>query len=118
MRRRNPSSQRQRRFRIGPYNQTGGHSVVPGSKVPQPHRLLSVAFGHRSTMTPTLNRFAARLAELQGTPRKFKYVHGPPPAATIPAQHEAVGDMTIYDDGDELTIDIGHKHHTHVSCYN
>ena len=26
--------------------------------------------------------------------------------------------MTIYDDGDELTIDIGHKHHTHVPTYN
>ncbi len=26
--------------------------------------------------------------------------------------------MTIYDDGDELTIDIGHKHHTHISSYN
>ena len=69
-------------------------------------------------MTPTLNKFAARLAELQGTSRKFKYTNGPPPAAVIPAQHEAVGDITIYDDGDELTIEIGHKHHTHVSCYN
>jgi hypothetical protein len=69
-------------------------------------------------MTPTLNKFAARLAELQGTPRRFKYVHEPQPAATIPAQHEAVGGITIYDDGDELTIEIGHKHHTHVSCYN
>ena len=69
-------------------------------------------------MTPTLNKFAARLAELQCTSRKFKYANGAPPAATIPAQHEAVGDMTIYDDGHELTIDIGHKHHTHISCYN
>lgn len=69
-------------------------------------------------MTPTLNKFAARLAELQGTPCKFKYVREPQPAATIRAQHEAVGDITIYDDGDELTIDIGRKHHSHVSCYN
>ena len=69
-------------------------------------------------MTPTLNKFAARLAEIQGTPRKLRYTNGPPPAATIPAEHEAIGDITIYDDGDELTIDIGHKHHTHVSCYN
>lgn len=69
-------------------------------------------------MTPTLNRFAARLAELQRESRKFKYSNGPPAAAVILAQHEAVGDITIYDDGDELTIDIGHKHHTHVSCYN
>jgi hypothetical protein len=69
-------------------------------------------------MTPTLNNFAARLAKLQGASRKFKYTNGPPPAAVIPAQHGAVGDLTIYDDGDELTIDIGHKHHTHVSCYS
>jgi hypothetical protein len=69
-------------------------------------------------MTPTLNKFAARLAELQGTPRRFKYVHEPQPTAIIPAQNEAVGDIKIYDDGDELTIEIGHKHHTHVSCYN
>jgi hypothetical protein len=76
------------------------------------------SFGHQSAMTPTLNKFAARLAELQGTPRRFKYVLEPQPAATIPAQHEAVGDITIYDDGEELTIEIGHIHHTHVSCYN
>jgi hypothetical protein len=69
-------------------------------------------------MTPTLNKFAARLAELERASRRFKYTDGPPPAAIIPAQHEAVGEITVYDDGDELTIDIGHKHHTHVSCYN
>lgn len=69
-------------------------------------------------MTPTLNKFAARLAEIQGTPRKLRYSDGPPPAATIPGENVAVGDMTIYDDGDELTIDIGRKHHTHISCYN
>ena len=76
------------------------------------------SFGLETTMTPTLNKFAARLAEIQDTPRKFKFTNGPPPAATIPAEHEAVGDMTIYDEGDELTIDIGHKHHTHVSSYS
>lgn len=69
-------------------------------------------------MTPTLNKFAARLAELQGTSQKLKYAEGPPRAATIPAQHEAVGDITIYDDGDELTIEIGQKYHTHISCRN
>src|SRR4051812_17249541 len=69
-------------------------------------------------MTPTLNKFAARLAEFEGTSRKLKYAEGPPATVTILARHEAVGDLTIYDDGDELTIDIGRKHHTHVSCYN
>lgn len=69
-------------------------------------------------MTPTLNKFAVLLAEIQGTSRKLKYTSGPPPAATIQAAHEAVGDITIYDDGDELTIDIGRKHHMHVSSYN
>ncbi len=69
-------------------------------------------------MTATLNKFAARLAELQGSSLDFRYVEGPPPAIIIPARHVAVGEITIYDDGDELTIDIGRKHHTHVSCYN
>ncbi len=80
--------------------------------------LSSYLIGLRSPMTPTLNKFAARLAELQGTPRRFSYCEGPPAAATIAARHEAVGNLTISDDGDELTIDIGHKHHTHVSCYD
>ncbi len=64
-------------------------------------------------MTPILNRFAAQLAELEGRSRRFKYEAVPMPAAIIRAIQPAVGDMTIYDDGDGLTIDIGRKHHTH-----
>jgi hypothetical protein len=69
-------------------------------------------------MTPTLRAFAKRLAELQGHEVTMTFSPGPPPVATIKAQDERVGDLTIYDDGDELTVDVGHKHHTHVSSYN
>jgi hypothetical protein len=69
-------------------------------------------------MTPTLEEFAARLAELEGAPREFAYSEGPPPVARIAARHDAVGDLKIYDDGDELTIEIGLIHHTHVACYS
>jgi hypothetical protein len=69
-------------------------------------------------MTPTLKAFAARLQELQGARLSITFADGSPPTAIIPAKHPDVGDMTIYDDGDELTIEIGHKHHTHISAYN
>lgn len=69
-------------------------------------------------MTPTLEVFAERLAVLRGTSLKLGYAEGPIPSITIRAENELVGDLTIYDDGDELTIDIGRKHHTHVSAYN
>ncbi len=35
------------------------------------------------------------------------------PAAIIRAIHPAVGDMTIYDDGDGLTIDYRAQAHSH-----
>ena len=68
-------------------------------------------------MTPTLDEFTAHLGELEGAPRDFRFCESPP-AAVIPAKHEAVGDLTVFDDGDELTIDIGYKHHLHFSCDN
>lgn len=69
-------------------------------------------------MTPTLNSFAAQLRQLQGSSLAITFADGPHATATIPARHPDVGDITIYDDGDELTIEIGHKHHTHISSYN
>lgn len=69
-------------------------------------------------MTPTLASFVARLQQLQGASLAMTLAHGPPATATIPARHQDVGDITVYDDGDELTIEIGHKHHTHISSYN
>ena len=69
-------------------------------------------------MTPTLKEFAKRLAVFRGTSLKLLYSKGPIPSVIIRAENELVGDLTIYDDGDELTIDIGRKHHTHVSAYN
>ncbi len=37
--------------------------------------------------------------------------------ATFPAQHPSVGDITIWDDGDEATIEIGKITHGHFNPY-
>jgi hypothetical protein len=68
-------------------------------------------------MTSTLKSFVTRLEALRGASISIKFADGPPLSATIPAKNENVGDMVIYDDGDELTVEIGHKHHTHISSY-
>ena len=36
----------------------------------------------------------------------------------FPAIHEAVGDILVFDDGDEFTIVFGNFTHSHVSCYD
>jgi hypothetical protein len=69
-------------------------------------------------MTPTLDAFAQRLSELRQQKVVIAYSPGPPPVATIAAKDHRVGDLNIYDDGDELTVDLGTKHHTHISAYN
>lgn len=72
-------------------------------------------------MTPNLEKF---LTSLQATCDVPGYVDAvlkqddgtePSPAIIIPAQHERVGDLTICDDGNELTVVIGELHHTHFS---
>lgn len=70
-------------------------------------------------MTPTLEKFLACLRAICDVPI---YDDAAPnlgestdssPAIIIPAKHELVGDLSIYDDGDELTVGIGKLHHTH-----
>ena len=42
----------------------------------------------------------------------------PPGAAiVIPARHEGVGDVSIWDDGDEATLDIRNISHSHFTDY-
>ena len=69
-------------------------------------------------MTPTLKHFVARLQELQGPSLSIMFADGPPPTVIIPAKHQLVGSISVYDDCDELTIEVGEKHHTHISGYN
>ena len=39
------------------------------------------------------------------------------PFATVPAHHGDFGDIEIYDDGDEATIELGRFTHVHFGCY-
>lgn len=42
----------------------------------------------------------------------------PPACAVFPAIHPAVGDIEIFDDGDELTVVAGNFTHSHFSNYD
>jgi hypothetical protein len=42
----------------------------------------------------------------------------PAPCAVFPAAHPKVGDLQIYDDGDELTVVLGRFTHGHFSNYD
>jgi hypothetical protein len=42
----------------------------------------------------------------------------PSPCAVFPAKHPQVGDIQIYDDGDELTLVFGNCTHGHFSNYD
>jgi hypothetical protein len=42
----------------------------------------------------------------------------PPMIGVFPAAHPEVGDVTIYDDGDEATVYIGEITHTHFNPYD
>jgi hypothetical protein len=42
----------------------------------------------------------------------------PNPVAVFQAQHPSVGDLVIWDDGDEVTIAIGEITHGHFNPYN
>jgi len=40
------------------------------------------------------------------------------PFAVFPAKHPDVGDIELYDDGDELTVVLGHFTHRHFGSYD
>jgi hypothetical protein len=42
----------------------------------------------------------------------------PNPVIIIPAQHPAVGNISIWDDADEVTLEIGDITHGHFGVYN
>jgi len=67
-------------------------------------------------MTPALETFFHRFAELGGDPLRWRQTEGSLPALAYPAAHTEVGGLSIEDNGDELTVEIGNKHHTHFSA--
>jgi hypothetical protein len=75
-------------------------------------------------MTNSLTEFIARLnalgVSIEHDVTSPTYVNGNecPPSIVLPAKNDSIGCLTIYDDGDELTIEIGELHHTHFSAYN
>ncbi len=75
-------------------------------------------------MTPTLNSFVDQL-RFHGVTPTYEFVASKwigsalsTPSLVIPAANDSVGALTAYDDGDELTVEIGQLHHTHFSAYN
>lgn len=75
-------------------------------------------------MTPTLKQFIKCLRTHGVTPgyefASSKWIGNSQssPSVIIPAAHQSVGALTVYDDTEELTIEIGQLHHTHFSAYN
>ena len=69
-------------------------------------------------MTPTLQRFIQEFGSLGGETDAWSYDEGPPPRLRHPAAHPDVGCLHIYDDGDELTVCLDKKHHSHIATYN
>lgn len=69
-------------------------------------------------MTPALDVFLQRFAELGGAADHWTLVDARHPTLMFPAKHESVGPLSIDDNGDELTLELGTKHHTHFSGYN
>ncbi|KLU03631.1 hypothetical protein RISK_004038 [Rhodopirellula islandica] len=69
-------------------------------------------------MTPALNAFLERFAELGGDANGWLQTESRYPTLTLPAKHKDVGPLCIDDNGDELTLEVGTKHHTHFSGYN
>src|SRR5262249_9607059 len=54
----------------------------------------------------------------QRYPNRHMRIGSPPaPCAVFPAVHPEVGDIEIYDDGDELTVVAGNFTHGHFSNY-
>src|SRR5262249_32508638 len=49
--------------------------------------------------------------------RGLRIGSSPPPCAVFPAVHPDVGDIQIYDDGDELTVVLGNFTHGHFANY-
>ena len=68
-------------------------------------------------MTPLLKAFDNALEERYSESERV-YDANDGPALCISARCAEVGDLKIYDDGDELTVVIGELHHCHYSAYS
>ena len=64
----------------------------------------------RGKLIPLLEQKYAGLGLRVGAP--------PDPIAIFPARHPGVGDLSIYDDGDEVTVSIGEITHGHFNPYD
>ena len=67
--------------------------------------------------TPLAKALVTRLAP-RFSERGLEIHEGPHPVVTIPAAHPEVGDIAIDDDGDELTLHLGHHTHSHFSPFD
>lgn len=65
-------------------------------------------------MTPALQQFADSLRSL-GADAKLTFAAGPPATLLIPARHADVGPITVFDEPEELTVEIGRLHHSHFA---
>jgi len=63
-----------------------------------------------ATLLPMLKQTFPERAMRAGTP--------PDPVATFPAAHPDVGDLRIWDEGDEATVAIGEITHSHFNPYD
>jgi hypothetical protein len=64
-------------------------------------------------MTEWLKLVAEELSMLRDPPPAFAFRDGPRPALVIKEVHPAVGELTIDDDGEELTVCVGRVFHDH-----
>lgn len=65
-------------------------------------------------MTPALQQFATHLGS-SGVDVDLTFAAGPPATLVLPARHPNVGAITVYDKGEELTVEIGRLHHSHFT---
>ena len=63
-------------------------------------------------MTPALQSVSSRLTK-HSMNVDFKFILGPPAQISIPAKNDETGGITVFDEPDELTVEIEGKHHSH-----
>lgn len=63
-------------------------------------------------MTPTLQSVLSRL-KTRGVIVEVRFVAGPPAQLTVPPENAETGGITIFDEPDELTVELEGKHHSH-----
>lgn len=65
-------------------------------------------------MTPALKQFAAHLTSL-GVDTELAFTAGAPATLSLPEEHAEVGPLTVYDEPNELTVEVGRLHHSHFA---